>query len=72
MVHGLKKSGQFAIDPDRDLVLHPGRVVDGVEPVVLGHLLLGEVSSRHATQGLAVPLYETVGGLATSGGTKNL
>ena len=67
-----KQGGEFTVDLGRDLVGHLVRVLDGVEPVVLGHLFLGHVRSSHHTDCGPCTFGHPVGGLAPGRGTNDL
>ena len=71
-VHELEGRREMAVDLDRDLVHHPTRMLDGVEPVVAWHLRFGEVGAAHRAHGLPRALGQAVGGLAACGGPDDL
>ena len=64
----LKRGGEFPVNLGWDLVGHPARVLDGVEPEVPRHLRSGEVRSRHGAHRDPRTLYQSFGGLSASGG----
>ena len=56
----------------QDVVHHLRDVADQVEPDSAGHLLLGEVHTRHVYHCLPLALSEVVGRLTTCGGVNNV
>ena len=72
MVDEFKQVGEFSVDLGWDLVGNLAVVLDGVEPVVPGHLFLGRVCSSHGTDCDQCTFGQRVGGLAPGGGTNDL
>ena len=68
----VKWSGEFSVDLGRDLVGHSARVLNGVEPVVPGHLFLGHVCSSHGADCGPCTSSQSVGGLAHGGSINDL
>ena len=67
-----KQGGGFAVNLGQYLVGHSAQVLDGVEPVVLGHLFLGHVRLSHGADCGPCTFGQPVGGLVPSGSTNDL
>ena len=72
MVEDFKRGGEFSFNLGQDLVAHSARVLDGVEPVVPGHLFLGYVRLSHGTGCGPCTFGQPFGRLAPGGGTNDL
>ncbi len=60
LVGQFKRNSEFSIDFGRDLVGHPTRMEDGIEPVVVWHLGLAELGACRGTYGLPSAFDKTV------------
>ena len=71
-MENFKRGGEFSVDLVQDLVGHLARVLNGVEPLILGHLFLGHVCLSHGTDCGPCTFSQPIGGLAPGGGTNDL
>ena len=67
-----KRVGEFSVDLGRDLVGHLACMLNGVEPVIPGHLSLGHVCSSLGANCGPCTVSQPIGGLAPGGCTKDL
>ena len=67
-VDELEGGRELAVDLDWDLVHHSTGMLDGVEPVVAGHLHFGEVGAGHGAHSLQCTFGQTVRELAACRG----
>ena len=72
MVEKSKRGGKFSSDLGWYLVGHSARVLNGVEPVVLGNLFLGHVLSIHGLECEPCTFSQPIGGLTPSRGTNEI
>ena len=67
-----KRSGEFSVDLGWDLIGHSARVLNGVEPVVPGHLFLGHVRLIHGSDCGPCKFNQSVSVLSPGRGTNDL